>query len=149
MARTVTGTGRVTVLPLLHMWPDKYCVLAYTAAGELGETAIVGYVPVPGVPDVSLLDVAARHEPQRLYGSNGDGFADACWLICTGWSGRGVPKPDTLDLKSAAWKLDVDRTVDLTKTMYGYDQLHVGRLTLDDDELMRQAQNVLAASACA
>lgn len=150
MARTVTGASRVTVLPLLHMWPDQYCVLAYTASGELGDTAVVGYVPVPGAPDMSLMDVAARHEPQRLYGaSNGSGFAEACWLICTGWSGRGVPKPNTLDLKGAAWTLKTDRTVDLGKTMYGYDRLHVGRLTLDDPEHLRQAQNLLAAGVFA
>ncbi|MER7814097.1 hypothetical protein [Streptomyces sp. NPDC096153] len=143
MATTVTGTGRVTVLPLLHMWPDRWCVLAYTSTGELGDTAVVGYVPVPGIPDVSLMDVAARHEPQRLYGSNAEGFADACWLICTGWSGRGMPKPGTLELRSAAWSLKPDRSLDLAKTMYGYDRLHVGQFALDDEELMRQAQNVL------
>ncbi|WP_338671815.1 hypothetical protein V1460_02370 [Streptomyces sp. SCSIO 30461] len=148
MARTIEGTGRVTVLPLLHLWPDGYCVLAYTATGALGDTAVVGYVPVPGIPDVSLMDVAARHEPQRLYGSsNGSDFAEARWLICTGWSGRGMPKPGTLELKAAAWQLDVDRTVELGKTMYGYDRLHVGRLTLDDAEQLHQAQDLLAARA--
>ncbi|MEV6394877.1 hypothetical protein AB0M39_08885 [Streptomyces sp. NPDC051907] len=136
----------MTVLPLLHMWPDQYCALAYTATGELGDTAIVGYVPIPGIPDVSLMDVAARHEPQRLYGSSGGpGFAEACWIICTGWSGRGVPKRGTVEL-TGAWTLHPDRTMSLGKSMYGYDRLHVGRLTLDDGELMRLAQNVLGGT---
>ncbi|MHC3391280.1 hypothetical protein ACLQ2E_17770 [Streptomyces lavendulocolor] len=145
MARTMTGTGRVTVLPLLHRWPDTYCVLAYTTTGHFGDTAIIGYVPVPGLPDVSLMDVATRHEPQRLYGSPAGrpDFAAACWLICTGWSGRGTPHRGTLDVRDAAWKLEADRAVELGQNMYGKDRVHIGRFTLDDEALMGQAVKVL------
>ncbi|MEU6486323.1 hypothetical protein [Streptomyces sp. NPDC046887] len=141
----MTGTGRVTVLPLLHLWPDRYCVLAYTGTGAFGDTAVVGCAPVPGVPEVSLLDVAARHEPQRLYGSPAGRpeFAAACWLICTGWSGRGTPQPRSLDLRAAAWALDTERTIELGQTMYGHDRLCLGRFTLVDEALMGAAVKVL------
>lgn len=151
MARTMTGAGRVTVLPLLHRWPDGYCVLAYTSTGSFGDTAVVAYVPVPGVPDISLMDVAARHEPQRLYGSmpgNPD-HAAACWLICTGWSGRGTPQPRSLDLRGAEWTLEVDRSVEVGKNMYGHDRLVTGRLALADEALMGHAVKVMPDLATA
>ena len=148
MAKNMMGVGRVTVLPLLHMWPDRYMVIAYTTTGGFGDTAVIGYVPVPGVPETALMDVAARHQPTRLYGSTGGtGFAEACWLICVGWSGRSIPKPGTLELHDAAWSLDLDGSVELSKTMYGHDRLHVGRLTLADTQLAHQAGEVMPAKA--
>ncbi|MEV0777626.1 hypothetical protein [Streptomyces sp. NPDC050428] len=148
MPRTVTGAGRVSVLPLLHTWPDQYGVLAYTTSGAFGDTAIVGYVPIVEIPDVPLMDIAARHEPSRLYSSaGGNGVAEACWLMCVGWSGRLIRKPGTLELADAAWSLEVDGTTELGKTIYGHDRLTVGRITLGDPDLMAQARAVLPASA--
>ncbi|EST28535.1 MULTISPECIES: hypothetical protein [Streptomyces] len=145
MTRIVTGSGRVTVLPLLHTWPDRYGVLAYTTSGAFGDTAIVGYVPIVGIPDMPLMDIASRHQPARLYGSaGGTGFAEACWLMCVGWSGRLIRKPGTLELADVAWSLEVDGTTNLFKTMYGHEQLHVGRITLADPELMAQARTVVS-----
>ncbi|MFE2746746.1 hypothetical protein ACFXKX_20800 [Streptomyces scopuliridis] len=144
MARTVAGGGKVTLLPLLYMWPDRYAVLAYATVGAYGTTAVVGYVPVPGVPDLDLMDTAVRHQPTRLYGSaGGSGFAEACWLICVGWSARSVPKPGTLELHEATWSLNPDSTTELGRTMYGHDRLHTGRLTLDDPGSVAQARGVL------
>ncbi|MEU6487780.1 hypothetical protein [Streptomyces sp. NPDC046887] len=146
MARTVTGESRVTVLPLLHTWPDRYLVLAYASTGAFGDTAAVGWIPTADdEAGPALMDIAIRHEPQRLYGSPAGRpeFAAACWLICTGWSGRGTPQPRTLDLRSVRWELRVDRTVELGQTMYGHDRLHVGRLTLLDEALMAKAAQVL------
>ncbi|WP_199814026.1 hypothetical protein [Streptomyces sp. NRRL F-5135] len=151
MARTLTGRGRVTAFPFLYGWPDRYALLGYTATGWYGTTAVVGQIPVPGVVDLSLMDVAARHEPARLYGGgssdgdsggdsgeeDGDGaesnpFAEACWLICVGWGARSVPKPGTLDLPDVSWALEIDRTTELGRIRYGHDRLHTGRLTFDD-----------------
>ncbi|MFF3753524.1 hypothetical protein ACFYYH_24135 [Streptomyces sp. NPDC002018] len=147
MARIVAGEGRVTVLRLLQRWPDRYAVLAYTTTGAYGTTAVVGYVPVPGVPDPSLLDVAARHRPALMYGSTGtEGFAEACWLISVGWSARTVPKPGTLELRHAAWTLEADGTVELGGSMYGHDRLHFGRFSLTDPELMNRARALLDPS---
>ncbi|MFJ2439072.1 hypothetical protein ACIOWG_01090 [Streptomyces sp. NPDC087658] len=140
MARTITGTGRVTVVPLLHTWPDQYVVLAYATTGAFGDTAVIGYVSPPGVPDPGLLGIAARHQPTRLYGSTGGGgFAEACWLICVGWSGQSVPKPGGLELGSAVWSLECAGTIGLGRTMYGHDRLCTGRFVLADPVLMRRA----------
>jgi hypothetical protein len=149
VARTETGHGRVTVLPLLHMWPDRYVVVAYATAGDFGQTAVIGCVPVrDDVPDTTLMNIAARHQPTRVYGSaGGSEFAEACWLICTGWSGRSVPKPGALELPAAAWSLEVDGTTELKQPMYGHDRLHVGRFTLADPHLMSQACEVMPTVA--
>ncbi|GAA1168525.1 hypothetical protein GCM10009654_27130 [Streptomyces hebeiensis] len=138
----------MTILPLLHTWPDRYAVLAYTTTGRFGDTAIVGYVPHPAVPDPALMATAARHQPSRLYGSaGGGGFADACWLICVGWSARTVPKPGNLELDDAAWSLEPDGSTELVRTMYGHDRLCVGRFTLEDPQQLRRAADVLPAPA--
>ncbi|MFJ2555267.1 MULTISPECIES: hypothetical protein [unclassified Streptomyces] len=143
MARTMTGTGRVTVLALLHTWPDRYAVLAYTTTGHVGDTAVIGHVPTPAAPDLSLMGTAARHQPARVYGSGGGaGFAEACWLICVGWSGRSLPKPGGLELYGAAWALELSATTELGRNMYGHDRLHVGRFSFGDDLLARRARGV-------
>ncbi|MFD7894302.1 hypothetical protein ACFV0C_09550 [Streptomyces sp. NPDC059568] len=144
MARTLSGESRVTVLPLLHTWPDRYDVIAYATTGDFGQTAVIGRLPVPQLPDVALMDIAARHQPTRVYGSSGgSAFAEACWLICVGWSGRSVPKPRTLEFQAASWSLELDRTTELKQPMYGHDRLHVGRFTLNDPALMEQAESLL------
>ncbi|MEU9747509.1 hypothetical protein [Streptomyces niveus] len=144
----MTGSGRVTVLPLLHTWPDRYGVLTYATSGEFGDTAIVGYVPIVDIPDMPLMDIATRHQPTRVYGSaGGAGYAEACWLTCVGWSGRLIRKPGTLELVDAAWSLEVDGTTNLYKSAYGHDRLHVGRFTLTDPELIAKARAVLPTGA--
>ncbi|MEU9114104.1 hypothetical protein AB0D04_20535 [Streptomyces sp. NPDC048483] len=129
MAKAMSGTGRVTVSPLLHLWPDTYGVIGYAAAGRFGVEAIVGYLPVPEVPDIHLMDVAARHSPHA-----------ADWVLCTGWSSRAVTKPGSLDLPEATWFLERDGSSQPNAakgegaTLYGHSQLHVGRMSLADPE---------------
>lgn len=118
MARMMTGVGRVTVFRLLHTWPDTFGAVAYTTS-DFGQTALIGYLPVPEVPDVRLMDVAASHAPQATD-----------WALCTGWSSRVVPKPGTLDLRDAPWALEVDGSTEPAKPIYGHTKLHVGRLSL-------------------
>ncbi|WP_330478650.1 hypothetical protein OG301_26590 [Streptomyces platensis] len=133
MARTMNGKDRVTVFPLLHMWPNLYGVVAYVPTGHHGSIAVMGYIPIPEVPDVSLLDVGARFSPHP-----------AEWVLCTGWSSRVVRKPGTLVLDSAEWVLEVDGSTQPPKPpAYGHTDLHVGRFTLTDPDLMTQARDVL------
>ncbi|MFJ6636640.1 hypothetical protein ACIQMR_35530 [Streptomyces sp. NPDC091376] len=138
MARQISGTGRVTVFPLLHVWPDVYGVVAYAPAGHFGDTAVMGYIPIAEVPDVSLLDVAARHLTRGA-----DREDHAIWAVCTGWSARVVQKPGTMELHDVGWSLEIDATVTLKAPMYGHGTLHVGRFALDDEDLMRQARELL------
>ncbi|MET9959266.1 hypothetical protein ABZ128_09285 [Streptomyces sp. NPDC006326] len=156
MAREMTGEGRVTLFPLLHMWPDVYGVGAYASAGHFGTTAIVGYIPIPEVPDVSWLDVAARHLP-----ANADPAQRADWILCTAWSARTVPKPGSMNLPSVAWHLEIDARAEPRGNggnMYGHGSLLVGRMTLvdgvddtgqpkPDEVLMKQARELLPVLA--
>lgn len=130
MPKTMTGAGRITVFPLLHMWPDIYGVCAYTTTGPNSEEAVVGYLPLPEIPDVHLMDIAARHAPQAVE-----------WVLCTGWSSRCVPKPGSIDLRDTAWTLEVDGSSEPVKPIYGHNLLHVGRMHLkvpDGAEMARQ-----------
>ncbi|MGI5404197.1 hypothetical protein ACQEVG_33045 [Streptomyces sp. CA-135486] len=120
--------------------------MAYTSTGEFGNTAVVGYVPFFEIPDVSLMDMANRHHPQRLWSGGAgapQGFPEACWLICTATGGRLTRRPGTLDLHDAAWTLEVDSTVDLGRTMYAHERLVAGRLRFQDPELMERAKGIL------
>lgn len=130
----MTGQGRVNIFPLLHMWPDTYGVCAYTTTGRFGIEAVVGYIPLPELPDVHLMDVAARHSPQATE-----------WALCTGWSARSVAKPAQLDLPDASWTLEVDATTEPAKPVYGHARLHTGRIRIDIPELEERAREVLAA----
>ncbi|WP_399091916.1 hypothetical protein ACGH2B_20975 [Streptomyces sp. BBFR2] len=123
MAKTIGGTGRVSVFPLLHNWPDTFGVTAYATTGHFGDTAVVGHLPLPGTPDAYLMDLAARHAAQPTE-----------WVLCLGWSSRVVPKPGGLDLRDATWTLTVDGTSEPAKPVYGHSKLLVGRLTLTDPE---------------
>lgn len=141
MAREIAGTGRVTLFPLLHMWPDVWGVAAYTSYGHFGTTAIVGYVPIPEVPDVHFMDVAARHIP-----SNAAPSQRADWILCTAWSARTVPKPGTLEVEGASWTLEVEgRAVPHGNggTMYGHGELIIGRIDFPDEVLLKQARTLL------
>jgi hypothetical protein len=140
MGSEQTGTGRVTVFPLTHHWPDRRCLVAYTTTGHFGTTAVVGVLPVPELEHPDLLEVAADHHPQGLYGARG-GHEIACagWVICTGWSARIGGSGPRLDLTDAGWRLRSDRRVELATPMYGHDVLHTGTFALDDGELTKQA----------
>ncbi|MFC5722073.1 hypothetical protein ACFP1Z_18060 [Streptomyces gamaensis] len=139
--KPITGESRVTVAPLLYDWPDLYCVIAYANLGW-GETSVVGTLDLPGVDTPYLLDVAARHRATGMYGQPED-HAYACWVICAGWSARGVPKPGTLDVPSAEWTLHPRKTVELKTTMYGHDRLHVGSFEFVDKAWEEKALSVL------
>lgn len=133
MPKTMSGTGRITVFPLLHLWPDVYGVCAYTTLGHFGIEAVVGYIALPEVPDVHLMDVGARHSPHATE-----------WVLCTGWASRTVPKPGTLDLPDTAWTLDVDGSSEPAKPpAYGHQRLHVGRISLEVADLMGLGRAVL------
>ncbi|ANZ17339.1 hypothetical protein ACH4YO_17660 [Streptomyces noursei] len=121
--RMMSGTGRVTIFPLLHFWPDVVGAVAYTTTGQFGIDAVVGYLAVPEVPDVHLMDVAARHSPHPTE-----------WVLCTGWSSRVVLKPGSVELRDAEWELEVDGSSQPAKMIYGHEGLHVGRLTIKDPE---------------
>ncbi|GAA1500267.1 hypothetical protein [Streptomyces synnematoformans] len=140
MGSEQTGTGRVTVFPLTHHWPDRRCLLAYTTTGHFGTTAIVGILPVPELEHPDLLAVAAAHHAQGLYGSRG-GPDNACasWVICTGWSARIGGSGPRLDIKNTDWHLRLNRRIELANQTYGHDLLHTGTLTLNDSELMKSA----------
>ncbi|WP_327385009.1 hypothetical protein [Streptomyces sp. NBC_01207] len=130
MARTLAGSGRVTLFPMLHMWPDVYGVGAYTRAGHFGATGVVGYIPIAEVPDMSWLDVAARHLPP-----NADPAGRVDWVLCTAWSSRVVVKPGTWDLPEASWSVEVDTKAvprGNDGAMYGHSELVVGRFAFTD-----------------
>lgn len=149
MVKTITGTGRVTIFRLLHMWsPRRAAVVAYTSTGAYGTTGVVAGVPIPEVPDISLWDVAARHHPAGLgdWRSPVAGHSEACWILCTGTGARLTRYPTTIDVPNASWRLDVERTHDMGKQpMYGHTGLVTGRLVLEDQALMERARALLTA----
>ncbi|MFG2176335.1 hypothetical protein ACGFMO_34080 [Streptomyces niveus] len=51
-------------------------------------------------------------------------------------------KPGTLEFADAAWSLEVERSVELFKTVCGHDRVHVGRFSLADSEAMARACEV-------
>ncbi|MGW0604990.1 hypothetical protein [Streptomyces sp. NPDC002640] len=146
MAKTVNGAGRVTIFRLLHTWqPQRAAVVAYTSTGEYGTTGVVAGIPFPEVPDISLWDVAARHHPAGLgdWRSPVSGHSEACWILCTGTGARLTRYPATLDVPSTRWRLDVERTHDLGRAMYGHTAVVTGRLVLDQQAVMEQARTLL------
>ncbi|MEU7163973.1 hypothetical protein AB0A70_04910 [Streptomyces morookaense] len=71
------------------------------------------------------------------------------WALCPAWSARAVPKPGTIDLHNAAWRLEIDARRTRSESLYGHTQLLVGRFMLDDPDLMAQAMQVLNGRASA
>ncbi|MEU7167063.1 hypothetical protein AB0A70_20870 [Streptomyces morookaense] len=138
MGKIHKDVGRVTVFPLLHTWqPATYGAVAYATTGDQSEIAAVGYLPIPDVPDVYMLDVAARHAV------GGSATKEMDWVLCTAWSARAVPKPGTIDLHDAAWMLEIDARRTRDTSLYGHTELLVGRFTLEDPSLTEQAERVL------
>jgi hypothetical protein len=123
------------------MWnPRRVAVLGYTSTGNSGDTAVIGYIPFPDIPDVSLMDVASRHKPGALYGSKSS--PEGCWLTCLGYSSRLVLKPNSIDHQEVSWTLETEASVDVGG-MYGYGKLVTGRFLFDDPALVEQARSVL------
>lgn len=151
--KIISDVGRVTVFPVLHTWPDRYGVAAYATTGHFGITAVLGYIPIPAVADLSFLDIAARHSSISAARE-----AHAEWALCTAWSARTVAKPGSLDLNEVTWELEIESTASPKDVIYGHRQVHVGRFRflsdetvtengavriLDDEELMKSARAVL------
>ncbi|MFI1965384.1 hypothetical protein ACH429_14940 [Streptomyces pathocidini] len=145
MSKDRTGTSRVTVFRLLYDWPDRHCVVAYTAADSL--SAVVATIPVPGVEgsDPDLARVAAAHAPGRLYGGPKQ-HAEGAWLVNVGTGARLVPPPTSFEAH-APWRLEQLRSYELDTTMYGYDRVHVGQFELIDSALAEKAHALLATPA--
>src|SRR5690606_41395882 len=58
MAKDMSGTGRLTIFPLLHDWgTGSRCTLAYTTP-DAGLTAVLGVIPVEG-NEFELVDLFA------------------------------------------------------------------------------------------
>ncbi|MEV6589355.1 hypothetical protein [Streptomyces acidicola] len=146
----MTGKGRVTVFSMLHDWPGRFCVLAYTTAGEFGDTAVLGVIPIEGneFEPGDLFAMAGRHQPTSLYGQPPE-HARAAWLACTGFSARLTPKPDTLDFDDAAWTLEMTQQATLAKPMYGHEHVAAGRLRLEGSALAEKARDVFCGSLVA
>jgi hypothetical protein len=133
----VNGTSRVTVFPLLYRWPDNWLALAYAT---LRTDTFVGYIPLGG-EHRDLMAIAGSHEPQRLYGSAGGvEYAQALWLLCAGWGGRGTPIPGTLDWPSAEWELNPRHSTVDVHGMYNAGTLTVGSFTLKDPGCMAEVE---------
>lgn len=142
MAQIIKGTSRVTLFPMLHTWPDLYGVGAYASTGHFGTTAIVGYIPIPEVPDMSWLHVAARHLPSA---SGTD--SQLRWALCTAWSARSVMKPGSIDVEEAAWSLEVEAaSTDDDVRGYGHTSVRVGRFYLEDEQLAKQGIALLPST---
>lgn len=145
MARVLTGTGRITVFPLLHVWPGECCVLAYTTTGNFADTAVIGYVPVPGIGNVSLWNIAARHlTPGESKADMANAQAD--WLVGLGRSSRSVPKLGSLEFLNTEWSLEVDRVAKPKQAKHGHDGVQTGRFALEDPALMDQVRSLMPAT---
>ncbi|KUN03129.1 hypothetical protein AQI95_24530 [Streptomyces yokosukanensis] len=148
MAKDMSGTGRVTIFPLLHDWEtSSRCVLVYTTADN-GMTAVLGVIPVEG----------NVHEPGDLFALAGrHGFIGewkgsheqrcGCWLVATGAGSRMVRKAGTIEVPQTEWSLDMVRSVDLDGTYAGHVRVAAGRMTLADAELMERARALVPVPA--
>lgn len=151
MAKDMSGTGRVTIFPLVHSWETaSKCVLAYTTT-DGGLTAVIGVIPIasnefePG----DLFALAGRHDFIGEWKKSTASHEQrcGCWLACTGSGSRTVRKPGTIDVPEASWKLDMVQAVDLDGAYYGHGRVAAGRFALDDLELMEQARALVPVPA--
>ena len=144
MPRELSGTGRVTIFPLLHDWETgSRCVFTYTTTNG-GYTAVVGVIPVEG----------NVHEPGDLFALAGrHGFIGewkgsheqrcGCWLVCTGHGALVTTNPYGIYVPETTWHLDMARTVELEGTYAGHTSVTAGRMRLEDSELEAQARALL------
>lgn len=143
MGKLITGRGRVNALPLLYAWQERLvCILAHTSTGHHRQTAVIGYIPFPEIPDVDLRRVAERHGKVGEWGRP----PEAYWLINTGHGGRMIPKPVHLHAE-ADWRLEAEWSTDLdgsSPTFCGYSSLVTGRFHFEDPDLMERARQMLS-----
>lgn len=145
MAKDMSGTGRLTIFPLLHDWvTGSQCVLAYTTT-DGGLTAVLGVIPVEGneFEPGDLVALGGRHGFVGEWKGSHEQRC-ACWLACTGAGSRTVRKPGTIDVPAAEWALDMVRTVDLDSAYYGHTRVAAGRMTLADEALAEEARALVA-----
>ena len=146
MPRELSGTGRLSIFPLLHDWDTgSRCVLAYTSADN-GYTAVVGVIPIEGNVHEpgDLFALAGRHGFIGEWKGNHEQRC-GCWLVCTGHGALTVPKPDSLQVPEAAWSLDMARTVELDGTYAGHVRVTAGRMRFADQELEDRARALITA----
>ncbi|MGW5673922.1 hypothetical protein ACWEV4_02320 [Streptomyces sp. NPDC003860] len=148
MAREMTGKGRVIVFSVLHDWPDNHCVVAYATAGNFGDTAVLGVIPIEGnvFEPGDLFAMAGRHQPSSLYGQPPE-HARAAWLANLGFSARLVKKPNSITFEDAEWSLDMTQQVTMAKNLYGHDHVIAGRMTFTDPQITEQARTVFPGHA--
>jgi hypothetical protein len=146
MSREIKGTGRLTIFPLLHDWQTgSRCVLAYTSM-DAGYTAVMGVIPVEGnvFEPGDLFGLAGKHGFIGEWRGSHDQRC-GCWLVATGHGALTVPKPDSLQIPSASWTLDMARTVELDSAYCGHVRVTAGRMSLEDKELEAQARALIPA----
>src|SRR6266481_1269833 len=127
---SIRDRSRVDIFSFLHEWPDQRSTIAYATTGDRGDSAVIGYLD--GDPELDFIEIASQHKPSAVYGGLKGDVAEACWLLCVGWSSRITPAPDSKTLIGAKWSLEPEWTIELGKTMYGHDRLHVGRFILEE-----------------
>jgi hypothetical protein len=148
MGSEICGTSRVTAFRLIHRWkPRQVAVVAYATTGHFGDTAAVGYIPIPDIADVSFMNVAARHGSVKEWRmkSAEPQHTEACWILCTASSSRIIPKQGTMDVASARWTLEPQTSVDMAVPMYGHSRLVVGRFSFEDAGLMKRARSLITS----
>ncbi|WP_340376645.1 hypothetical protein U5640_17005 [Streptomyces sp. SS7] len=130
----------MTIFPFLHDWSTgSRCVLAYTTT-ETGTIGAVGVIPIEGnvFEPGDLFAMAGRHGFIGEWKGSHEQRC-GCWLACTGYSARSVPKPGTIDVQ-AEWSMDMVKSVKLDSPYYGHLRVVAGRFHLQDEELLAQAR---------
>ena len=144
MAKPLSGTGRVTIFPLLHDWETgSRCVLAYTTT-DGGLTAVLGVIPVEGntLEPGDLLATAGRHGFIGEWKGSHEQRC-GCWLASVGSGSRTVRKPSTIDVPDTDWAVDMTRAVNLDSPYYGHGRVVAGRMALADEDLAVQARALI------
>jgi hypothetical protein len=145
MPRELSGTGRLTIIPLLHDWETgSRCVFAYTTANA-GYTAVVGVIPVEGnvYEPGDLFALAGRHGFIGEWKGSHEQRC-GCWLVCTGHGALVTTNPDGIYVAEATWHLDMSRTVELEGTYAGHTSVTAGRMSLEDKELEARARALIS-----
>ncbi|MEH6373735.1 hypothetical protein V7793_05150 [Streptomyces sp. KLMMK] len=144
MPQHLTGTAsRLIIGKLLYDWDHQdYCLIAYTGLDNMG---VVGTFPDANGDAPDLWSIAARHESQKAdYEDLGR------WCLCTGWALSSKPRDTWIEVTNQPWKLEVRNTLKEIKphqygnTAYGWKGVHVGVLTVDDPDVIKQAHALLS-----
>jgi hypothetical protein len=148
MAKELTGTGRVTIFPLLHDWSTgSRCILAYTSI-DTGVTGVMGIIPVEGnvFEPGDLFAMAGRHGFIGEWKGSHEQRC-GCWLACTGSAARSIQKAGTIDVPSTRWSMDMIKSVELEGPYYGHLRVMAGRFRLEDEALLAQALDLVPVPA--